>query len=122
LAFRRADRYVTEILRTASDGVWHQMAREGYPDDLADAQLQNRLTELRKAVAAGETNPLRILSALVAGRGDGTGVADSVAEIIRSRDFAFNDTAAGHVFHRAYEAFPEQVAEALGRPALIFPC
>jgi hypothetical protein len=113
LDFRRADRHVTEILRTASDGVWEQMARKGYPDDLADALLQNRLTELRKTVAARESNPLRTLSALVSGRGGGSGVAESVAEIVRSRDFAFNDTNAGQVFHRAYDAFPEQVAEAL---------
>jgi hypothetical protein len=85
LDFRRADRHVTEILRTASDAVWELMAREGYPDDLADVQLQNRLTELRKAVAASETNPLRSLSALVADRRNRSGVAESVVEIIRSR-------------------------------------
>ena len=113
LQFRRADRHVTEILKNASDAVWQQLAREGYPDELADAQLQQRLTELRKVAASRESDPMRALGALTSRGISVAGGADRVAEIIRSKDFPIKGNGGGHSFHQAYEIYPKEVAEAL---------
>ena len=43
LQFRRADRFVTQILSTAPDEVWQQLARKGYADEVADWDAADRL-------------------------------------------------------------------------------
>jgi hypothetical protein len=113
LQFRRADRHVTEILREASNEVWEQLARESYPDALAEPQLQKRLMEMRKTEAARLSDPLRSLGASIAQKTDDPAVGARVVEILRSKDFPIKDNNAGHTIHRAYEAYPNQVAEAL---------
>lgn len=113
LQFRRADWHVTEILRTASEGVWQQMAREGYPDTIADERLQQRLLEQRKVAAASKSNPLQSLDALTSGKSGAADAAERAAEIIRSKDFPLNSADGGHAFDRAYEAYSKQVTEAL---------
>ncbi|MDP2224789.1 NACHT domain-containing NTPase [Nitrosomonas sp.] len=113
LAFRRADRHVTEILRTASDSVWQKMAHEGYPNDFSDELLQKRFVALREVIVTDQNNPLQILNNLLSDKSNATNVAERVAGIIRSSEFPIKDNSPGNVFHRAYKAFPEQVTEAL---------
>ena len=43
LQFRRADRFVTDILNVASNGVWPLLARNGYADGIADPESITRL-------------------------------------------------------------------------------
>jgi hypothetical protein len=113
LQSRQADRHVTEILKSASESVWEKMAREGYPDELADAQLQQRLMEVRKGTASSVSDPLRALGELTSERSGNVDAPERAAEIIRSKDFPINGADRGHAFLRAYEAYPKEVAEAL---------
>jgi hypothetical protein len=50
LQFRRADRFVAEILRTAPDEVWTLLARKGYAGEIADADAAARLVASKSII------------------------------------------------------------------------
>jgi len=113
LAFRRGDRHVVDILRSAPDAVWEQVARKGYPDEIADPGLQQRLEYLRKAEAARPREPVSEVNFLSAPENRPQGAAERIDELIRSSDFPIKDQHADFAIQRAYEAYPTQVADAI---------
>jgi len=65
LLFRRADRFVTQVLRTAPDEVWHLLARKGYTEEIADPDMAKRLRQERQRYLDGETDPLSKIRVLL---------------------------------------------------------
>jgi hypothetical protein len=115
LQFRRADRMVAEILKTASDDVWRLVARAGYPDELADPAQRARLAGLRQAHVAAETDPVKLLGNLAAHRLGDAGAEARIADVIASADFPVRNDHAAMGLQRAYEAYPAPVREGLLR-------
>ena len=115
LQFRHADRMVAEILKTASDDVWRLVARAGYPDELADPAQRARLTGLRQAHVAAETDPVKLLGNLVAHRLGDAGAEARIADVIASADFPVRNDHAAMGLQRAYEAYRAPVREGLLR-------
>jgi hypothetical protein len=114
LQFRRADRLVGEILRSASDAVWERVAQRGYPDVLADRDQNARLDESRRVLIAAQTDPLKTLNNLAAHPGDESAPA-RIAEMIASAGFQFRNDGGSIALRRAYEAYPDAVREGLLR-------
>lgn len=65
LLFRRADRHVTEILRTSPDEVWSELAKHNYADEISDPECQERLRVEIKKYIDEETDSHRKIKALV---------------------------------------------------------
>jgi hypothetical protein len=113
LQFRRADRHVSEILRVASDEVWTLVATKGYPNELADASLNARLAELRRARIANETDPIRAIEFFAQWNGGEPSAGERIKQLIQSVDFPVENQHAGAAVHHAFDAFPQQTASAL---------
>ena len=113
LAFRRGDRHVVDILTSATDAVWEELAHKGYPDEIAEPGLQQRLEDLRKAEATRPRDPVSELNFLSFPESRLPEAAKRISELIRSRDFPIKDQHAGFAIQRAYEAYPAQVGDAI---------
>jgi hypothetical protein len=111
LAFRRGDRHVVQIMRTASDTTWAALARKRYPEHLADTELDSRLARERLASHAAETNPSVLLDRIVDER-----PADAEARITRLISASpddFKDAHFDHAIARANAQYPSAVAAGL---------
>jgi hypothetical protein len=113
LQFRRGDRHVTDILKDASDEVWNHMARENYPDKLIVPEQNARLAALRQAEAEHQTDPIRKIGYVLEHGRDNARTGVQLAELITSADFPIRNDHARSAVHRAFEAYPEQIANAL---------
>jgi hypothetical protein len=112
-ALRRADHHVTKLLRNASDEVWGQLVREGYPDELAATDLQQRLENERKAAKVQDRLSPRALASLASLGAHDSDAEARIVEIIRSPAFSPTDSSTRDSLHRASETAPEVVARAL---------
>jgi len=75
LAFRRANRLATRVLKSSPNQVWHDIAARGYPDQLDEPEVDQRLRSERTDVTSGSQNPLTRLRWAA-------GVADDLSEIV----------------------------------------
>jgi hypothetical protein len=111
--FRRGDRHVAEILKTVPTEVWERIARESYPDNLADREQNARLLAMREAEGARQTDPIRKIGWLLEhGRGDPR-TAGTIVGLVASASFPINIDHGRTALHRAIEAFPREIANAL---------
>lgn len=113
LLFRRADRFVKEILGSAPDGVWQSLAREWHSREFADPEVSARIQEEADKLFVEETDPGRILNTIL-----GTNVHDPDAEqkvrkLVERIDFSDKERDNEWVIHRAYELYPEKVVAGL---------
>jgi hypothetical protein len=115
LQFRRAARSVTDILKTASDGVWSLLAREGYADEIADPEAAARLRRERQSYIEREANTLIKIGMLMEGDGKDPAVARQVATLIESEDFPVKDDQAVRTLEKAFKRYPQEVGAALLR-------
>ena len=117
----RAERHIYKILKDASETVWRRLTSVGYPETLTDPELNQRLVALRleaqRRMIEEETNPLVKIYRLIERNSADDGA--HVAALIRSPDFPINGhdrhvhEYPHHVVGKAYDAYPEQVANAL---------
>ena len=115
LQFRRADRFVREIMQEARPEVWELVVQKGYPDGLVDPEQNVRLAELRQSRLCGVADPLQVLSKLAAHGADSEDVRARISTAIASSDFAPRDDRANLNLRRASERFPEAVHDGLLR-------
>jgi hypothetical protein len=111
LAFRRSDRQVNQILRTAPDAVWKALGKEGYPYHLTDPQLDARLAAERSASWATESDPVRLLDRITDEK-----PADAEARVtalLGKVDVEFERMDLEPALARAYPEFPCAVASGL---------
>lgn len=110
LHFRGAEQRVIDVLRAASDEVWQLVAREHYPETIAEDSLNIRLRELRVAQASGESNPIRALSML-----SRYGVPDAterIQRLLESQDFPIRSDNARAVLEDVQKRYPQETAAA----------
>jgi len=113
LLFRRADRFVTEMLKVAKDGVWPLLARKGYAGEIKDPEVAERLRRERKSYVEDEPNVLTKISLLLEGNGKSSEIAQQVATFIESESFPIKDEQAMWILDRALEYYPQEVGAAL---------
>lgn len=113
LDFRRADRFATDILRSAPDEVWTAIARNSYPIGVRDREIAERLENERTRFIDSETDPLRKLNALVESGRQGQHVTDLIVVLIESAEFPAMDQHATWAISDAYRVFPKEVKAAL---------
>jgi hypothetical protein len=114
LQFRRADRFVTQILSTAPDEVWQQLASRGYADEVTDRDAADRLRKEQQRAFELETNLLRKVQMLT--HSDGASVADAGREIgslIDAAEFPVREQNAGWGIQEAFKRFPDETSSAL---------
>ncbi|MBV1910352.1 MAG: hypothetical protein KUG78_13700 [Kangiellaceae bacterium] len=56
LQFRRADRFVTEILHSVSDDVWSILAKKGYSNEIVDPEASKRLQKEQQKLIEAKNN------------------------------------------------------------------
>lgn len=114
LDFRRADRFIVNVLHSAPDEVWSAVAKHSYLVRTVDAEITERLVKERNRFI--ETDPLQTLNAIVEAGRRGERVGDAVAALLESNDFPAMDEHVGWSLGDAYRVFPSEVkAGLLGR-------
>ena len=114
LQFRRGDRHVAEILKDASEQVWQHLAREGYPDKLADPAQDARLAALRLAEQAGhQADPGRRFGYLLEHGQANADTAEQLGALIRLPEFPINMDQGRWSVQQAFQRYPEPVANAM---------
>ena len=113
LDFRRADRFIVDVLRSAPDEVWSAVARHSYLVGDVDAETTERLAKERTRFIETEIDPLRKLNAIVEAGRRGESTGDAAAALIESRDFPATDHHVGWSLSDAYRVFPSEVKAAL---------
>lgn len=113
--FRRANSLVHDIMASARDEVWTLVARNGYPDRLADPTQNARLNELRRALAAERTGPLEELAQLTGHSDDAAAARERITEIVASAEFPVRSDHAYMALRQAYEVAPAAVCDGLLR-------
>jgi hypothetical protein len=111
LQFRRANRMVAAILKSASEEVWELVARSGYPDELADPAQSIRLADLRRTQLESELDAVKVLDNLATHRLDGA--ETRIPAIIASPDFPVRNDHAAVTLQRAFDAYPALVRKGL---------
>jgi hypothetical protein len=113
LLFRRADRFVAAILRTAPDEVWQYLAERGYADELTDPLAAARVRQERTRLIESTTDLSRRLYLLVQDARGGAPDGEAVAALIERPDFPVKDQHGGATIYEAHRFFPEHVNRAL---------
>lgn len=113
LLFRRADRFVLDILKAAPDVVWSLLAHKGYTDEIADPDATARLRRERQSNIEGEANTLTKIEMLLEGDGNDSVVAHQVSTFIESENFPVKADQVTRVLERAFERYPERVGTVL---------
>jgi hypothetical protein len=114
LQSRRADRFVTQVLRTAPDEVWQQLAGKGYANEVADRDAAERLRRQQEQAFAHETSLLQKLRMLTHGYGPRADNAGrEIANLIESTDFPVRDQNASWAIQEAFERYPDETSSAL---------
>ena len=111
LQHRRGDRHVAELLADAPEEVWRLLA--GYPMDLEDPALAERLHVERARQIAVDPSPTRRLQMLLTSHEPAEAVGPRIADLIAAPDFPANIRDAGWGVHEAFERFPSFVAAGL---------
>ncbi len=113
LYFRRADRFMAEVIRTAPYEVWQLLARKGYAEEIVDPDAAARLRRERQRYIESETDPLRKLHVILdAGRHE-VAVGREVGAVIEDADFSGKYQQAGWSIVEAHKLYPGDVTTAL---------
>lgn len=113
LQFRRADRFVSEVLHTAPDEVLTLLARKGYVGEIADPGAAARLVRERQIALGNEKDPLKKLSAIVDAERAGISMEREISALIEGNDFPVSDQHARWNIDKAYKLCPDTVTRVL---------
>jgi hypothetical protein len=115
LQFRRGDRHVSALLKTAPPPVWEKLATKGYADEVADDGARRRLQEIQQHQVQRSQSPADRLRFLLQSTDEPAIVGPQIAEQIAAADYPLKDQHAGWLPSQAYERFPDNVAAGLVR-------
>ena len=113
LWFRRANRFVAEVLRTAPDEVWQLLARKGFAEEIEDPDALMRLRRERQHYIESETDPLSKLRVLVYTGRHERNMGPEVVALIEALDFPAKDQHASSLIYEAHKHYPDEVISAL---------
>ncbi|WP_426051452.1 hypothetical protein [Brevundimonas sp. SL161] len=111
LAFRRADRHVTEILRTAGDPTYDLIARKGHVGLLEDETVQARQREAEARQVRDQPTPRDTLHALL--RTGAKIPAEEVAAMVAAMDNGTDEGSQSNLLHELKERYPVALAVGL---------
>lgn len=114
LLFRRADRHALEILKTAPEGVWVNLARRGYNQEITEPAAAARLRGEREKLRSAATDPVAILG-LMNDEAPSPETAKAVEDAVASPQFPARDQNVGGRLYESSERHPEAVARGLVR-------
>ena len=113
LQFRRGDRVVREVLKTAAPAVWSLLANKGYAGEVADPEAAARLRQEELSIINNERNPLRRLELLSNSEGEDPDITARIETLIDSADFPVSEQNAGWAIEEASKRRSAAVASGL---------
>jgi hypothetical protein len=115
LQFRRADRHVARLLRGALDETWALVAKRGYAEEIRDPTIAARLSDERKKLIQGLSNPLEKLGLLLEQSAAYQGRDEAIAEVIAEPNFSVRDQNGLSTLYAAQNRAPAAVRQAMHR-------
>ena len=112
LAFRRSDKLVAKVLDGASDQVWKDVARKGFPEGSTVPLIAARL-DAERATVLDQMSPNEQLNALAHDESIDGAKADLVSRLIESSDFQAKDQNGLYIFERLRARLPKVVDNAI---------
>jgi hypothetical protein len=112
LAFRRADRHVTEVLKKAGDGVYDQVVRKGLVDVVTDNDVKQRLDAAHARIVR-EDNTAHDRLRQIAYAGGGEDRSADLTAILCDIDMQNGNDPLVQLVHQARKRYPQAVAEGL---------
>ena len=109
LLFRRANRYVVEILQKAPDEVWHKLAQKGYAEEIADSETSARLQREFQHYLESQPDSLSKLRVLLYSGRPGGNLGREVGRFIEE---AVDSPDLGTIYD-AHKYYPDEVTMAL---------
>lgn len=113
LLFRRADRFVKEILEAAPDEVWQFLAQKWPPNEFRDLEVSARIHDEAAEFDAKQRNPVLTLNRILATNFHDDQREREVRELIERIDFGRQERNGRWLIHRAYELYPKEVVAGL---------
>lgn len=111
LAFRRADRHIIQILRTAGDQTYDLVARSGHLSALEDEAVEARRREAESRQVRNQPTPRDTLHALL--RSGAEIPSEEVVALVAAMDESKDDNSHSYLFHELKERYPTPLAEGL---------
>jgi hypothetical protein len=115
LLFRRAEKPALELLAEAAPQVWPMLAAKGYADEITDPAARERLQRVREGLFEREVVPVARIDLVLASAHPSEAEQERIAAAIEAADFSARDQNADWQVQRAWERYPEQVAQGLLR-------
>lgn len=113
LLFRHANRFVKDILESASDEVWRSLARNWHPHEFADPQVSARMEKEAGELLVAKTDPRQILNILLRPNTRSSETCHKIRELIEKIDFSEKSQHNAWLVHRSHELYPKDVVSAL---------
>ncbi|MGD0279411.1 MAG: NACHT domain-containing protein, partial [Smithella sp.] len=111
LFFRRANRIAKEVLETATDKVWIELAKKSHIDQIVDVESAKRLRLKRECLIKNEPNMLTRINMCLWSKEKFPSDDKNISEIIQSPDLPTKD--AVWTVHHAFKKYPDAVSSAL---------
>jgi hypothetical protein len=115
LHFRRGDRHVRELLKSAPDAVWVHLSQRGYSGDITDPAAAERLRIEWEKLVVNAADPSVRIGMLLHGREVSPEDEAAIEDAVASGDFPVRDQHAGSTLYLAWERYPEVVGRGLLR-------
>ena len=113
LQFRRADRFVAEILHAAPDEVWQLLASKGNAGEIADPAAAKRLRLEQQRLYERETDPMRKIHMLLDAQRHGAASGKEIGALVEAADFPVKDQHARWIIDKVYQHNPDDITSAL---------
>lgn len=113
LLFRRADRFATDIMKVALDGVWPVLARKNYDEFFSDPMIASRMKSGVQTYIESEINPIVKIHLLMSIWGSDIESGSKIASLIESATFEDKENNAGWIINNAFTRYPKEVNAAL---------
>jgi hypothetical protein len=115
LLFRRAEQTALDLLAAASPQVWPMLGAKGYGDETTDPAARERIGTERERLFQREAAPLARIGWVLASANPSEADKQQIAAAIEAADFPARNQNASWQAQRAWERYPEQVAQGLLR-------
>jgi len=115
LQFRRADRHVARLLKSALDETWVLVAKRGYAEEIRDPTIAARLSAEHNRLIQESSSPLEKLGLLLEQSPAYQGRDEAIAELIADPNFPVRDQNGQSTLYFAQNRAPSAVRQALQR-------
>lgn len=113
LLFRRADRHVMKLLRTAPSEVWRILAREGYTEEIGDPSAVARLRRELRYCIDDENDPLAKIRMILNARRTDLQFGPEIRALVGADSFRIEGDQATWIINEAHKQYPKELASAL---------